>query len=322
MRKIGNLTPENPFFLAPLAGITDPPFRRLCKEQGAAVVYTEMVSAKGIWYGDKKTEILLKTYSDEQPVAIQIFGSDPEIFSYVTEKLDERDNAILDINMGCPVPKVVKNGEGSALMKNPELAGKLVEAAVKKTKKPVTVKMRIGWDKYSVNAAELAKTAESAGASAIAVHGRTREQYYSGVADWDEIGRVKASVKIPVIGNGDIFSGEDALRLMSETGCDFVMIARGALGNPWIFRDAIRLYDGEEPFKPPTQNDELNMLIRHLDMLAEEKGDRVAVMQIRKHVGWYLKGFHGVKSIRNKVHMVSDIDELRSLLLSLNPIQY
>ena len=322
MKPIGNVLPDNPFLLAPLAGITDAPFRRLCKSQGAAIVYTEMVSGKGIWYEDRKTEILLNIYNDEKPVAIQIFGSDPEILSHVSKKLNERDNAILDINMGCPVPKIVKNGEGSALMKNPDLAGKLVEAAVAKTTKPVTVKMRIGWDKEHVNAVEFAKTVESAGASAVAVHGRTREQYYTGVADWDEIASVKASVNIPVIGNGDIFSAEDAMRMLDDTGCDYVMIARGALGNPWIFRDAIALYNGDDRKPLPTPEDNIRMLISHLDMLEEEKGAHIAVMQIRKHVGWYLKGFPGIKTIRNKVHRINDIDELRSLLLDLNPIQY
>lgn len=319
MKPIGNLKLDSPFLLAPLAGITDAPFRRLCKEQGAAMVYTEMVSGKGIWYKDKKTEILLKTYDDEKPVAIQIFGSDPEVLSYVAEKLDDRDNAVLDINMGCPVPKIVKNGEGSALMKNPDLVYKLVEACVEKTKKPVTAKMRIGWDADNINVVEVAKAVESAGASAVAVHGRTRDQYYSGTANWDMIEKVKAALKIPVIGNGDIFSPEDALRMMSETGCDYVMIARGALGYPQIFRDSVKMYNGEE-YSPPTQEENLNMLIKHIDMLEEEKGAHVAVMQIRKHVGWYLKGFHGIKSIKNKAHTIDDIDELRSLLLNLNPI--
>lgn len=322
MKPIGTLKPDNPFLLAPLAGITDAPFRRLCKRQGAAIVYTEMISGKGIIYGDRKTDSLLKLYDDESPSAIQIFGSDPEIFSEVAVRLEDRKNTILDINMGCPVPKVVKNGEGSALMKNPDLAGRLVEALVAKTRKAVTVKMRTGWSKDSINAVEMAKTVESAGASAVALHGRTRDQYYSGTADWDQIGMVKTSVKIPVIGNGDVFSAEEAMDMMSETGCDYVMIARGALGNPFIFRDALRLYGGEEPLMPPTQAENLGMLIEHLDMLEEEKGAHVAVMQIRKHVGWYLKGFHGVKAIRNKVHGITDIDELRSLLLSLNPIQY
>lgn len=319
MMPIGKLNLDNPFLLAPLAGITDAPFRRLCKAQGAAMVYTEMVSGKGIWYKDKKTEILLKTYDDEKPVAVQIFGSEPEILAHVAEKLDGRDNAVLDINMGCPVPKIVKNGEGSALMKNPDLACKLVEACVSKTSKPVTAKMRIGWDKDSINVVELAKALESAGASAVAVHGRTRDQYYSGVADWDMIGQVKAAVKIPVIGNGDIFSPEDALRMMDETGCDYVMIARGALGYPQIFKDSIDLYNGNE-YSPPTQEDNLKMLIKHIDMLEEEKGAHVAVMQIRKHIGWYLKGFHGIKNIKNTAHGIDDIDELRTLLLGLNPI--
>jgi len=321
MKPIGSLEPETPFLLAPMAGLTDAPFRRICRRQGAAIVYTEMISGKGIIYGHNKTEKLLKTYDDEKPVAVQIFGSDPEVFAYVTEKIDKGNNEILDINMGCPVPKVVKNGEGSALMKDIDLAGKIVEAAVSKTEKPVTVKMRLGWDSKSINAVELAKTVESAGAAAIAVHGRTREQFYSGAADWEQISKVKSSVNVPVIGNGDVFSGEDAIRMLNDTGCDYVMIARGALGNPWIFRDAIDLFNGDVPQESPGREDKLNMLIKHLDMLEEEKGKNVAVMQIRKHVGWYLKGFPGLRNIRGKVHKTGDFDELRSLLLSLNHLQ-
>lgn len=322
MKPIGNVLPETPFLLAPLAGITDAPFRRLCRYHGAAMVYTEMVSAKGLYYDDRNTESLLNIYDDEDPVAVQIFGSEPEIFAYAAKELENHPNRILDINMGCPVPKIVKNGEGSALMKDPDLAGRLVEAASANTEKPVTVKMRIGWDRENINVIEMAKTVESAGAAAVAIHGRTRDQYYSGVADWDIIEAVKAKVSIPVIGNGDIFSPEEAVEMMKRTGCDYVMIARGALGYPRIFDDAKALWNGEKPQSPPSQAENLAMLIRHLDMLEEEKGSRTAVMQIRKHVGWYLKGFHGVKNIRNKVHMTSDIDQLRTLLLSLNPIQY
>lgn len=311
--KIGNLQLENPFLLAPLAGVTDGSMRSLCKEQGAALVYSEMVSGKGLFYGDKNTERLLKIYPGEKPIAYQVFGSEPEILAYTAQALQNRGNAVLDINMGCPVPKIVKNGEGSALLKNPDLIYALVNAATKETDKPVTVKIRIGWDENSVNAVETAKAAESAGASAVAVHGRTREQYYTGHADWTQIRRVKNAVKIPVIGNGDVFSGEDAVRMMRETGCDMVMIARGALGNPWIFRDAIALWEGREKPQPPTDAEKVVMMREHLERLCREKGEYAAVRQMRKHVGWYLKGVHGSAAIRRKVNEITDVTQLRQV---------
>lgn len=237
--QIGNIKLENPFILAPMAGITNAPFRVLCKREGASLVFSEMISAKGLYYNDNATESLLQIYDEEKPVAFQIFGAEPEFMGFAAHKLDDRANAIIDINMGCPVPKVVKTGGGSALLKNPDLIGKIVEAVVNASSKPVTVKIRIGWDEGSINLIEVAQIIESAGAAAITVHARTRDQFYSGKADWEYIRKVKESVNIPIIGNGDIFNGDDAVRMLNETGCDFVMIGRGAYGNPWIFADAV-----------------------------------------------------------------------------------
>jgi tRNA-dihydrouridine synthase B len=314
---IGNVTLKNPFFLAPLAGITDAPFRRICKEQGAGLVYSEMVSGKGLYYNDKSTEKLLRIYEDEKPVAFQIFGSEPEIMKFTAEKLADRENCILDINMGCPVPKVVKNGEGSALLKNPELAEAIIKAAVESAGKPVTVKIRIGWDASSINAVEIAKVAEAAGASAIGVHGRTREQYYSGKADWDVIRQVKKAVSIPVIGNGDVFSGQDAIKLLDETGCDFVMIARGALGNPWIFREALALWKGQPIPEPPSLSEKIEIILKHFDLLLEEKGEYAAVREMRKHAGWYLKGIPGSAGIRRQMNTIVDPKLLKETICSL-----
>ncbi|MDD4629913.1 MAG: tRNA dihydrouridine synthase DusB [Eubacteriales bacterium] len=311
---IGNVSLNNPFFLAPLAGITDSPFRRICKEQGAGLVYSEMISGKGLYYNDKATERLLRIYEDEKPVAFQIFGSEPDIIADAAKRLANRENCILDINMGCPVPKVIKNGEGSALLKNPDLVGAIVEAAVSSAGKPVTVKIRIGWDAESINAVQIAKVAEAAGADAIGVHGRTREQYYSGKADWDVIRQVKKAVSIPVIGNGDVFSGIDAIRLIEYTGCDFVMIARGALGNPWIFREALTLWKGQTPPPPPTIEEKIELILRHFDLLLEEKGEYAAVREMRKHAGWYLKGIPGSAAVRRELNSVIGAEILKEKL--------
>ncbi len=308
---------DNPFFLAPMAGITDSSFRLLCREQGCGLSYSEMVSAKALYNGDKNTEKLLRVRPEEGPVAFQIFGQDPENMAFAARKLDDRTNAILDINMGCPVPKVFKNGEGSALMKDPDLIYKIVRETARTTKKPVTVKMRLGVSEESINVIDCACAAEEGGAAAVAVHGRTRDQYYSGKADWDEIKKVKAELDIPVIGNGDVFSAEDALRLMDYTSCDAVMVGRGALGNPWIFREILALYEGRSLPERPTTAELADTMERHLLLMAEMKPEKVAVLEMRKHVGWYLKGIHGAAEMRRRINTISEIGELKDFLKSV-----
>ena len=308
--KIGNVQLENPFLLAPLAGITDAPTRKLCRRMGAALVYSEMVSGKGLYYGDKKTDQLLYVDEDEKPVVFQVFGSEPDILAFTARTLDSRENAILDINMGCPVPKIVKNGEGSALLKRVDLVYDLIRAMVSNTSKPVTAKIRIGFDENSINAVEVAKAIEAGGAAAVAVHGRTREQYYTGSADWSQIRAVKEAVSIPVIGNGDVVDGESAMRMMDETGCDFVMVGRGALGNPWIFRELTACWKGEESPPVPTVEEKKNMMIEHFQMMKSLKGEYAAVREMRKHVGWYIKGMPGSASFRGRVNQICEADEL------------
>jgi len=308
--KIGNVQLENPFLLAPLAGITDAPTRKICREMGAALVYSEMVSGKGLYYKDKKTDQLLFIDEEEKPVAFQVFGSEPEILAFTAKTLDSRDNAILDINMGCPVPKIVKNGEGSALLKNVDLIYELICAMVQNTSKPVTAKIRIGFDDKSLNAVEVAKAIEAGGASAVAVHGRTREQYYSGKADWSHIAAVKEAVNIPVLGNGDVVDADSAMRMFDETGCDFIMIGRGALGNPWIFRELKAAWNDEEIPAKPTREEKKEMMKRHFCDMIALKGEYVAVREMRKHVGWYLKGMPGSAAFRGKVNQINDVQEL------------
>ncbi|NLA70435.1 MAG: tRNA dihydrouridine synthase DusB [Clostridiales bacterium] len=312
--KIGNVKLENPFILAPLAGVTDSVMRDICTSFGAALTVTEMVSAKGLFYGDKGGDRLLYMSDNAGPTSIQIFGSEPDIIAYAAQKLDGLNNVILDINMGCPVPKVVKNGDGSALLQDPELVYKVVASAVSNTSKPVTVKIRKGFKLEENNAVEIAKAAEAAGASAVAVHGRTREQYYTGKADWNVITDVKNSLNIPVIGNGDVMSAEDGIRMLEETGCDFVMVARGALGNPWIFSELNALYAGEGKTLPPTEQDKIKMILRHLDGLIELKGERIAVNEMRKHIGWYTKGMRGAAKLRQTINYLETANEIREVL--------
>lgn len=312
--KIGNVELANPYILAPMAGVTDLPFRLLCKEQGAGLLCMEMVSAKAIQYNNKNTRALLEIHPEEEPVSLQLFGSDPDVISEIAKRIEELPFAILDINMGCPVPKIVRNGEGSALMNQPKLVHEIVSKTVKAIQKPVTVKIRKGFNDESINAVEIAKIIEDAGAAAVAVHGRTREQYYSGKADWDIIRQVKEAVFIPVIGNGDVVSGESALAMMRQTGCDGVMIGRGAQGNPWIFSELVEYEKtGVMPERP--SNEELkDMMLRHARLQIQYKGEYLGIREMRKHVSWYTSGLPNSARLRGEINAVESYEELSKLL--------
>lgn len=315
---IGDVKADNPLILAPMAGVTDLPFRVLSKEHGSGINYMEMVSAKAITYKNKNTFALLDIAEGEGPVALQLFGSEPQIISEAIKMIDDRPYDILDINMGCPVPKVVNNGEGSALMKNPKLVYDIVSAMVKASSKPVTAKIRKGFDEENVNAVEIARIIESAGAKAVAVHGRTREQFYSGKADWEIIRQVKEAVSIPVIGNGDANSPKAVQKMFEETGCDGVMIARAARGNPWIFEQTLHYLETGEEKPLPDREAVVDLILRHVRMQVAQKGEFLGIREMRKHIAWYTTGFPNSAKLRNNVNHVNTLSELTELLLTLN----
>ncbi len=316
MTAIGNVKLASPWLLAPMAGFTDAAMRTLCEEQGAALTYTEMVSAKGLYYGSSKTEEITYIPEGAGPTAIQIFGSEPDVMAYAARALDDLPNAVLDINMGCPVPKVVRNGEGSALMKDPGLVYDIVKAAVGAASKPVTVKIRKGFEEGRANAAEVARAAEAAGCAAVAVHGRLRSEYYSGKADRSIIKEVKEAVSIPVIASGDVTDAESGMSMLRETGCDMVMIGRGALGNPWLFRELNAAYRGEPAPPAPSDEEKIAMMARHLEMICELKGERTGVKEFRKLIIRYTKGMRGASALRRRACDITEYDAMRSLIES------
>ncbi len=313
MMKIGKIQ-FNGVALGPMAGVTDQVFRKICKENGAGLVYTEMVSAKAITYNNKNTSELLEVAEEERPVSLQIFGNDPAVMGEAADMISERNFDILDINMGCPVPKVVNNGEGAALMKDPDLIGKIVESVVKNAQKPVSVKIRKGFDEGEENAVECALAAEAAGASLIAVHGRNREDYYFGKADWKSIKKVKDAVKIPVLGNGDIYKPEDAKRMIDETGVDGVMVARGAQGNPWIFNRINAFLETGKLIPEPTLKERVDMALRHARMEIELKGEYIGIREMRRHVAWYMAGFPGAAKVRDSVNFAESYEDMEKIL--------
>lgn len=313
--RIGNIELKNNIILSPMAGVTDAAFRLICSAMGAGLVVSEMVSSKGLYYEDKKTDSLMEITENERPVAVQIFGSDPKIMASIVEnKLNVRkDIDIIDINMGCPAPKIVKNGDGSALMRNPKLVREILSSVKKASNKPVTLKIRMGWDQDSLNAIEIAKIAEAEGIDALTIHGRTREMFYSGEADWDYIRQVKENVNLPIIGNGDIWTAEDAKNMLEQTGCDGIAIGRGARGNPWIFKGVEQILNGEE-YSGPTFKERMQMTIYHLNLLCDLKGERVGVREMRKHIAWYVKGLNNATTLRDRVNKIDSLSEMEKVL--------
>ena len=307
---IGGVTLPNNIILAPMAGVSDLPFRLLCHEQGAGLVCMEMVSAKAIYYNNKNTDMLMEIHPDEGPASLQLFGSDPVIISEMAKRIEHRPHTFLDINMGCPVPKVVNNGEGSALMKNPKLVEEILTALVRASAKPVTIKIRKGFDEDHVNAVEIARIAESCGVAAVAVHGRTREQYYSGHADWDIIARVKEAVSIPVLGNGDVDSALKAEQMFRETGCDGILIGRAAQGNPWIFREVTEYLKTGTILPPPTKEEKKKLILRHAALQLEYKGEYIGVREMRKHLSWYTFGLPGSARFRQTINTMETMEQL------------
>lgn len=311
--QIGNVTLQNNLILAPMAGVSDLPFRLLCTQQGAGMVCSEMISAKAILYNSKNTEDLMMIHPEEAPVSLQLFGSDPDIISEMAKRIEDRPFSILDINMGCPVPKVVNNGEGSALMKNPKLIGEIVEKTARAIQKPLTIKIRRGFDEEHVNAVEIAHIAQESGAAAIAVHGRTREQFYAGKADWDIIAQVKQAVKIPVLGNGDVTDAQSARAMFEQTGCDGILIGRGAQGNPWVFAEILgKLLDETSEYHKPDRKQRYEMILRHAEMMVELKGEYIAIREMRKHVAWYTTGLPHAARMRGRINEMETLEQLRT----------
>lgn len=315
--KIGNIETEGIVSLGPMAGVTDLPFRLICKEHGCGLLCTEMISAKALHYEDKKTYKLMAIDEREKPIAIQLFGHEPDIMREAVEKVNKIDFAFIDLNVGCPAPKIVKNGDGSALMRNPKLLEEILKQMVTASEKPVTIKIRKGWDAAHVNAVEIAKIAEYCGVSAVAVHGRTREEFYSGKADWQIIKAVKDALSIPVIGNGDVINIDSAIELKATTNCDGIMVARGAQGNPWLIKEINHYFATGERLEKPSIHEKIDVALKHFNLLIDVKGTHIGVLEMRKHAAWYLKGIKNSAKIRNKINQSTDRNEIEAILLSL-----